>query len=41
MGIRGLALGVVVVLISTFLGFVQEAKEDFKKWQEKRRNRQI
>jgi hypothetical protein len=35
-----LFLGVLVVLVITFLGFFQEAKHDFKAWQEKRRKRQ-
>jgi hypothetical protein len=34
-----LGIGIVVVLVGTFLGFIQEAKEDFKNYQEKRRNR--
>ncbi len=34
-----LGMGVIVVLIGTFLGFVQMAERDFKAYREKRRNR--
>jgi len=32
-----LVAGVVFVLVGTILGFVQQAKHDFKTWREKRR----
>jgi hypothetical protein len=34
-----LGMGIIVILIGTFLGFVRMAKDDFKAYRENRRNR--